>query len=184
MGGGLDSLKEVKGKMKKHRRVQQRVKFTYAKFARYYGSEEHGNYDAEGLRNKWGEETKDNEPCDFKGVENGTKGHARFRLVLEDADDSFSESESLTGRLHEKSTKPKDDVDHDDIVDFLAGGASLDFDGDVALPPELANILAGVAPDSVHGAGQDPPGQSPPQSPPLQAILIIFRIAYHVSFVK
>ena len=34
LGGGQDSLKEVKGKIKKHRRAQQRVKFIYAKFAR------------------------------------------------------------------------------------------------------------------------------------------------------
>ena len=119
LGSATDTLKEVKGKMHKHRRVKQRQKFTFQKFARYYGSEEHGGYDDVTLRQKWAADTKGLEPCDHLGVEAGIKGHPRFRLHVEDDDPSFSESESIEGRIHEKSTKPKDDLENDDILDLL-----------------------------------------------------------------
>ena len=62
-------------------------------------------------------------------------------------------SESLDGRFHEKSTKPKDDLENDDILSFLSGDAVLDFSDDTVLPPELADILKQVCPIAVLGIG-------------------------------
>ena len=67
----------------------------------------------------------------------------------------------MEGNVHERATKPSNELEQDDILAFLTGGACLDFDEDTALPPELANILKEVAPDYVPGAGQVPAGNAP-----------------------
>ena len=53
LGGGKDSLAEVKQKSKKRKRTRPERKFTYQPFAAYFGDPAHGGYSEEGVRRKW-----------------------------------------------------------------------------------------------------------------------------------
>ena len=120
-GTAQDTLQSVKSKGKRHRRQQVRRNMTYQAFCQYYQEPTHGNYKAEALRAKWDTETRGETPADTKGIVDGTGGHQRFRIVLEDADDSISESESAEQRQHLLSTKPGE-ATMQDIIDFLEWG--------------------------------------------------------------
>ena len=109
---------------------------TFHAFSTYYASIEHGHYPPEAIRQKWQDETQDKVPVDEKGVIDGQKGHKRFRIELEDQDDSYSDSESQDQKIHERGTKAAD-MKPQDIFDFLSGEATLDFDEDIELPPEF-----------------------------------------------
>ena len=117
---------------------------TYSSFSLYYGLEEHGGYTTEQLREKWSAVCNDDvnkgKPCDHLGVVKGQAGHARIKVLLEDADDSVSEDETEKRRVHEKASKAMDEISVLDIIDFLEGRAELETPLDeTELPPELAN---------------------------------------------
>ena len=81
---------------------------------------------------------------DVHGVVAGVSGHPRYRIPLEDVDDSVSESESGHERIHEHSTAAKADMDLNDIHQFLIGDLDLQMLGDVELPPELLGFTPEV----------------------------------------
>ena len=100
---------------------------TYNGFQLYYSAPEHGGYSEVQLRDKWSEICKAaGSPCDHRGVVKGVCGHARYRVELEDADDSVSEEETTTTRAHDQTSKQMDSIALEDILDFLEGTAELD----------------------------------------------------------
>ena len=125
-------MKEQESKAERHKSLRQHRKMTYNAFSIYYSQEQHGGYTTEQLREKWSlicnddDDVNKGKPFDHKGVVKGQAGHARFKVLLEDADGSISEDETETRRTHEKATKPADEIVLSDIVDFLEGKAELD----------------------------------------------------------
>ena len=67
-------------------------------------------------------------------MEQGQAGHARRRVILEDDNDYFSDSESGEARVHEKGTKPGE-IKAEDILDVLSGDSTLDFGDEIQLSP-------------------------------------------------
>ena len=144
LGGGKDRLAQVKVKAKRRRSVRATRKMCYHQFSIYYSSAEHGAYPASLLRPKWDALIQGQEKVDDHGVVAGVSGHPRYRIPLEDVDDSVSESESGHERIHEHSTAAKADMDLDDIHQFLIGDLDLQMLGDVELPPELLGFTPEV----------------------------------------
>ena len=64
---------------------------TWNSFKAYYEQEAHGWYPPEKLREKWAavQQEQNCQPVDTKGVVGGVSGHPRFRVELEDSDDSL-----------------------------------------------------------------------------------------------
>jgi hypothetical protein len=105
IGGGKDTLAELSQKSKRKRHCKGPVrKMTYQAFCVYYAAPEHGGYDEEGLRNKWSELTDNVAKVDNLGVVTGVAGHSRWRIRLEDMDESQSEdvSEDIRQHKHDK----------------------------------------------------------------------------------
>ena len=138
LNGGKDKFLERDHRAKTNIRRRATRKMAWNQFKAYYESEDHGGYPPEALRRKWCKVQEDaGAPCDTKGVVAGVGGHPRYRVELEDGDESISESEEAKIREHQKGSKEVEGMSIDDIVDFLAGNAELDLDDDAALPPEF-----------------------------------------------
>lgn len=138
-GQAQDTLQKAKQKGKKRIRRTARRKITYQAFSLYHSDIAHGGDKPEALRTNWDECVKGIPKADDKGVVDGVPGFARFRVSLEDADDSFSNSESGSVAQHVLSTKPGH-ASMQDIVDFLNGDSVIEMPGDIEVPQELDEI--------------------------------------------
>ena len=138
LGGGKDTLAEINQRTKRHRRERVTRKMTHHQHALHFGAPEHGGYDEAGLRKKWTELTHNTPPIDKRGVTNGVAGQPRWRVPLEDQDDSISQDDSEDIRQHKHETRPGV-MSHQDLLDFLDGAADLKCDDqdDEDLPPEF-----------------------------------------------
>ena len=90
---------------------------TWQAFSEYFSKTKHSGYKPEALRMQWEHATKQTKTCDDLGIVDGVKGHGRWRIELEDRDDSVSESESADEREHVLSTKPGE-ASMQDVLDF------------------------------------------------------------------
>ena len=155
IGGGKDTLAELSQKSKRKRHCKGPVrKMTYQAFCVYYAAPEHGGYSEEGLRNKWSDLTDNVPKVDNLGVVSGVAGHSRWRVRLEDMDESQSEDVSEDIRQHKHEAKT-DDIQN--VLDFLDGVADLQDDDNVELPPEVL-LCEPVVPNAVS---LDKPALSP-----------------------
>ena len=135
--GAQDQLADQRIKAHKKRRITQRRKMTFFAFNLYYSAPEHGGYSADAIKQKWAQETSSKPPVDTLGVVSGVGGHPRYRIPLEDMDDSLSELEDVKQKVHTLATKWGSHI-ADDIAEFLMGRLALQDDADESmLPPEF-----------------------------------------------
>ena len=105
IGGGKDTIGEVKQKVSRKKETRVRRKMTFQAFKIYFTDQAHGGYTEDLLRKKWDELTTSTPPADKGGVVNGVSGHPRWRIPLEDQDDSVSEEEDNDIREHRHEKK-------------------------------------------------------------------------------